>query len=113
MFGATLNGKVAISNARIGGFSTIHRTGPCSAIIRPNTKEATIYVGGNDIEIGVDFMWSAGIFKANLQIEMIVEHVDLMVNIIVDSATNSTSLGEFLLNEIGYYIYLLSRLNYF
>lgn len=51
-------------------------------------------------------MWSAGIFKANLQIEMIVEHVDLMVNIIVDSATNSTSLGEFLLNEIGYFIFI-------
>jgi hypothetical protein len=61
-------------------------------------------VGGNDIELGVDFMWGVGIFKTNLQIEMIVRHVDLMVDVIIVKNTESfdVTLAQFLLNEIGY-----------
>lgn len=61
-----------------------------------------VYVGGNDIELGVDIMWGVGIFKTNLQIEMIVRHVDLMVDIIADTETFAVTLSQFLLNEIGY-----------
>ncbi len=61
-------------------------------------------MGGNDIELGVDFMWGVGIFKTNLQIEMIVRHVDLMVDVIIVKNTESfdVTLAQFLLNEIGY-----------
>jgi hypothetical protein len=61
-----------------------------------------VYVGGNDIELGVDIMWGVGIFKTNLQIEMIVRHVDLMVGIIYGTETLDVTLSQFLLNEIGY-----------
>ncbi|XP_046454195.1 uncharacterized protein LOC124201972 [Daphnia pulex] len=99
----TINGQVSISNARIGGFSTVHRTGPCTIDLRPaqNEAEVVVYVGGNDIELGVDIMWGVGIFKTNLQIEMIVRHVDLMVDIIADTETFDVTLSQFLLNEIG------------
>lgn len=60
-----------------------------------------VFVGGNDIELGVDFMWGVSIFKTNLQIEMIVRHVDLMVDIIVDTETFQVTLAQFVLNEIG------------
>lgn len=59
-------------------------------------------MGGNDIELGVDIMWGVGIFKTNLQIEMIVRHVDLMVDIIYGTETLDVTLAQFLLNEIGY-----------
>lgn len=61
-------------------------------------------MGGNDIELGVDFMWGVGIFKTNLQIEMIVRHVDVMVDVIIVKNTESfdVTLAQFLLNEIGY-----------
>ncbi|EFX75772.1 hypothetical protein DAPPUDRAFT_323032 [Daphnia pulex] len=99
----TINGQVSISNARIGGFSTVHRTGPCTLDLRPtkNEAEVVVFVGGNDIELGVDIMWGVGIFKTNLQIEMIVRHVDLMVDIIADTETFAVTLSQFLLNEIG------------
>lgn len=54
-------------------------------------------------------MWSASIFKTNLQIEMIVEHVDLMATLNIDTRTNATTLGDFVLNEIGYYLSWLSK----
>ena len=60
-----------------------------------------VFVGGNDIELGVDFMLGVSIFKTNLQIEMIVRHVDLMVDIIVDTETFQVTLAQFILNEIG------------
>nr|CAH0098529.1 unnamed protein product [Daphnia galeata] len=99
----TINGQVSISNARIGGFSTVHRTGACTLDVRPaqNEAEVVVFVGGNDIELGVDFMWGVSIFKTNLQIEMIVRHVDLMVDIIVDTETFQVTLAQFVLNEIG------------
>jgi len=99
----TINGQVSISNVRIGGFSTIHRTGRCTLELRPakNEAEVVVYVGGNDIELGVDIMWGVGVFKTNLQIEMIVRHVDLMVDVIYGTESLTLTLAQFLLNEIG------------
>jgi len=66
-----------------------------------NESEAVIFVGGNDITLGVDFMWGVSIFKANLKIEMTVRHVDLMIDVIVNTETFAVTLAQFLLNEIG------------
>ncbi|KAI9552764.1 hypothetical protein GHT06_020644 [Daphnia sinensis] len=103
LFGATANGQVSVSNARLGGFSTIHRTGPCTLDIAAlqKTAEAVVYVGGNDIELGVDIQWGFSVFNTNLQIELIVRHVDLMINVVVNTNTFEVVLQEFLLNEIG------------
>lgn len=104
MFGATANGQVSVSNARLGGFSTIHRTGPCTleVVALQNKAEAVVFVGGNDIELGVDIKWGFSIFNTNLQIEMIVRHVDLMISVMVNTETFEVALQELLLNEIGY-----------
>lgn len=98
-----MNGEVSISNLRIGGFSTIHRTGECELTPRPTQDQAevVVFVGGNDIVIGVDFMWGVGVFKTNLQIELLVRHVDLMIDVILNTETFEVILNNFLLNEIG------------
>lgn len=103
LFGATANGQVSVSNARLGGFSTIHRTGPCTfeLVALQNKAEAVVFVGGNDIELGVDIKWGFSIFNTNLQIEMIVRHVDLMISVMVNTETFEVTLQELLLNEIG------------
>lgn len=103
MFNITVDGEVSISNLRIGGFSAIHRTGDCSLTTGLSGNNVQVYVGGNDIVIGVDFMWGVGIFKANLQIELLVKHVDLMLQVgfVKREQKIALNLEEFLLNEIG------------
>ena len=105
LFGLTMDGQVAISNARIGGFSTIHRTGVCSLSLRPaqSTARVVVFVGGNDIVIGVDFAMGVGIFRTNLQLELLVRHVDLTIDVTIDYGATpvQVTLNDFVLNEIG------------
>lgn len=73
----------------------------CTSEIRPSRTSVVVFVGGNDIEIGLDVGISIGPIKLTIQVELIVRHVDLKVNVAVNTNDLSITLDEFLLNEIG------------
>jgi len=119
-----MDGMFEISNIRIGGFSGIHRTGECSLTTTLQGVDVVIdfgklkiqlhlftnhfaifvimmlFLGSNDILLGVDISFGAGILRANIGLELVVSHVSLMVNVRV--AGTGISLRDFKLNEIGY-----------
>lgn len=97
IFEKTIFGSVSVSNTRLGGISTIHRTGNCEFI--PSPLSATIYVGGNDILLGVDLSLGVGILNTKIKVSLYVAHVDLMLSI--KKVDQGVELSDFRLNEIG------------
>lgn len=97
IFDKTIFGSVSVSNTRLGGISTIHRTGDYAFTASP--LSATIYVGGNDILFGVDVALGVGFLTTKIKVTLYVAHVDLMLSIAKGDA--GVSLSEFRLNEIG------------
>ena len=60
-----------------------------------------LFLGSNDILLGVDVSFGAGILRANIELELVVSHVSLMVSVRVIGAGTEIRLRDFKLNEIG------------
>jgi hypothetical protein len=60
-----------------------------------------LFLGSNDIVLGVDASFGAGILRASIGLELVVSHVSLMVSVRVIGTGSEIRLRDFKLNEIG------------
>jgi len=101
LYNQPLEGLFEISNVRVGGLSTVHRTGACSLNSVILTTRAVIDFGANDFLLGLDINLGVGIIRTNIQIEIVISHLSMLVDATLTTATGRLKLNDFRLNEIG------------